>query len=92
MELIKPPLHPDRFPDELPYGYLKRLAELNQYESPTWLFRNLSSRCVLQTPALSVAELLAADWAGNQPTASAVGANTQHLILSALHRGERLLA
>lgn len=89
MELIKPPLHPDRFPDELPYGYLKRLAELNQYESPTWLFRNLSSRCVLQTPALSVAELSAADWAGNQPTASAVGANTQHLRYCPLCIAER---
>lgn len=79
MELIKPPLHPARYPDELPYGYLKRLAELNHYESPVWLFRNLSSKSALQSSSLTIDELSLVNWTGDRPTECSNRTNTQHL-------------
>lgn len=75
MNWIKPPLHPQRFPDELPYGYLKRLAELNRYENPGWLFRHLSSPSRLQDSAFLDMQLPTSARAGSKSKLSSVGRN-----------------
>ena len=62
MELVAPPIRPVCYEDEMPYGYLKRLCELNQYKSTSWLLgKSHRTEFLVRSPELTE-WLIKASW------------------------------